>query len=108
RVGKQKRVQPRGRARPSISRGNPGETLLFLPQMQLCKKMFVVERRARNALAEIRDGLRNGSHSLFVFRRKKKRTQKRTMNAIAKGKLGSAHVLDQIFRERGHAQERGF
>jgi hypothetical protein len=72
--------------------------------MELCKKLFVVERGACDALAKIRDGFRDGSHSLFVFRRKKKRAQERTVNAVTKGQPGSPHALEQIFRERGHAQ----
>ncbi len=98
RVWKQKGVQPRRRARPSISRGDPGETLLFLPQMQLCKKMFVVESGARDAFAKIRDRFRDGSYARFVFRGKKKGAQERTVNAIAKRKPCSAHALEQIFR----------
>src|SRR5260370_16963926 len=70
--------------------------------------MFVLKRRAGDALAQIRDGFRDGSHALFVFRRKKKRAQEWTVNAVAKGKPGSAHALQQIFRERGHTQKRGF
>ena len=108
RVGKQKRIQARGRAGPPVSRGNPSKTFLFLPQMELRKEILVFERCAGDALAEIRDGLRHGSHALFVFRGKKKRAQKRTMNAIAKGKLGSAHALEQIVRERRQTHKRSF
>ncbi len=108
RVRKQKRIQPGGRACPSISRGNSSETFFFLSQMKLCKEMFVVEGGTGDALAEIRDGFRDGSHALLVFGRKKKRTQERTVDAIAKGKPRFAHALEQFFRQRGHTQKRGF
>jgi len=51
-----------------------------------------------DALAEIRDGFRDGSHVLLVFGRKKKRTQERAVDAIAKRKPRFAHALEQFFR----------
>src|SRR6266699_6367738 len=74
--------------------------------MQLSKEMIIVEGGAGDALAEIRDGFRDGSHAFLVLGRKKKRTQERAVNAIAKGKPRFAHALEQIFRERGHLQKR--
>ena len=67
RVREQERIQPRGRARSTISRGNPREAFLFFPQVQLRKKVFVVEGRRGDALAEIGDGFRHRSHARFVF-----------------------------------------
>ncbi len=70
--------------------------------------MFVLESGAGDALAKVRDCFRDSSHARFVFRRKKKWAQERAMNAVAKGEPGSAHALEQIFRERGHTQKRAF
>src|SRR5256885_6960036 len=92
RVREQKRIQPGGRARRTVSRGDASETLLFLPQMQLGKKVLFVEGDACDALAKVGDRFRDGSHACFVPRRKKKWAEERTMNAVAKREPGLAHA----------------
>src|SRR5258708_5239396 len=69
--------------------------------------MFVVEGRGCYSFAEIGDGFRHRSHARFVFRSQKKRAQERAVNAVAKRELGSAHALEQIFRQYRYTQQRG-
>src|SRR5438445_12096825 len=87
---------------------DPCEALLIRTQVQLREKMFVVERGGGHALPKVRDGFGDGSDAGFVFRRKKKRAQERTMNALAKSKPGFPHLLAEIFRKLRHSQKSSF
>src|SRR5438552_777420 len=50
-------------------------------------------------LAELRHRLGHIPHSLFIFRRKKKRPQKRTVYAVTKSQFRLTQPLVEIFRE---------
>ena len=106
-IGKQERVQPRRRAGRTEAHVNARQALLFFAQMQLSKNVFVAQGGNHHALAKLRHGLCHNSNAFFVFGRKKKGPQERAVDAIAKGQLGPAQALEQIFRKSGHAQKLG-
>src|SRR5260370_12676384 len=76
--------------------------------MQLCEKIFVVERHTGDSFPQVRDRFRDDSHTLFISGRKKKRPQEGAVNAVTKRKLCFSHALEHIFRERRHTQKGAF
>ena len=103
RIGKQKGVQSRRRTRRAEAYGDSCQALFFFAQVELRKKMSVVQGGDHHPFAKLGDGLRYRAHMLFVFGREKKRPQEGAVNAVAKSQVGSAHTPEQILRKPGHA-----
>src|SRR5260370_30027119 len=84
-----------------MPRGQSDQPLLFWPQMKLCKEGIILQSRACHALADSGEGLRSIAHAGFILRGKKKWTEKRAVDPVAKRQLGILQFLKKVLRKIG-------
>src|SRR5215467_2579879 len=76
--------------------------------MELLEQGSVFQRSRSNAFAKLSHLLGYCPNALLIFRRKKKRPQKRAMDAIAKGQLLAAELFIELFGEFSRANHLRF
>src|SRR5882724_6629378 len=99
RIRQQKCIQSRGGARRPGIFPQPHQPQFLVTQMELPQQFRIAQRGSCHTLAELRHRLGYIPHPLFIFRRKKKRPQKRTVYAVAKSEFCLTQSLVEIFRE---------